>query len=134
MSNLKILNEKSRKILIVDDEPCNTRVLKIKFENAGYKVVIASNGLDGLNKFKKEFPDAVVTDIKMPVMDGREMCRSMMEAGQGREFFVIVITSTIDRAERLWVEGMRDTTLVEKPISPTHILSIVEDYFNKPVC
>lgn len=132
MSNLKILNEKSRKILIVDDEPCNTRVLKIKFENAGYKVIIASNGLDGLNKFKKEFPDAVVTDIKMPVMDGREMCRSMMEAGQGREFFVIVITSTIDRAERFWVEEMRDATLVEKPISPNHILSIIEDYFNKP--
>ncbi len=122
------------KILIVDDEPCNTRVLKLKFENAGYNVIIASNGLDGLNKFKKEFPDAVVTDIKMPVMDGREMCRSLKEAGGGREFLVIVITSTIDRAERLWVDEMTDATLVEKPISPNHILSILEDYFHKAIC
>ncbi len=124
--------DKSRKILIVDDEPYNTRVLKLKFENAGYKVVTASNGLDGLNKFKMEDPDVVITDLRMPVMTGREMCQSLKESMNERRFLIIVITSTIDHTERLWVNEINNASLVEKPISPNYLLTLVEDYLNEP--
>lgn len=133
MSNRSCFTGKSQKILIVDDEPYNTRVLRLKFENAGYTVIVATDGLDGLGKFKIESPDVVITDIKMPIMNGREMCKSMKEAGNGRSFLIIVITSTVDQIDRLWVNGMGNASLVEKPISPGHILTLVNDYFNKPV-
>ena len=123
---------KNGKILIVDDEPYNTRVLKLKFENAGYKVVTASNGLDGLNKFKVEYPDVVITDIRMPVMTGWEMCLSLKESMKERRFLIIVITATIDNTERLWVNEINNANLVEKPISPNYLLTLVEDYLNEP--
>ena len=123
---------KNGKILIVDDEPYNTRVLKLKFENAGYKVVTASNGLDGLNKFKIEYPDVVITDIRMPVMTGWEMCLSLKESMKERRFLIIVITATIDNTERLWVNEINNANLVEKPISPNYLLTLVEDYLNEP--
>ena len=123
---------KNGKILIVDDEPYNTRMLKLKFENAGYKVVTASNGLDGLNKFKIEYPDVVITDIRMPVMNGREMCQSLKESMKERRFLIIVITATIDNTERLWVNEINNANLVEKPISPNYLLTLVEDYLNEP--
>jgi len=123
---------KNGKILIVDDEPYNTRVLKLKFENAGYKVVTASNGLDGLNKFKMEYPDVVITDIRMPVMTGWEMCLSLKESMKERRFLIIVITATIDNTERLWVNEINNANLVEKPISPNYLLTLVEDYLNEP--
>ena len=123
---------KNGKILIVDDEPYNTRMLKLKFENAGYKVVTASNGLDGLNKFKMEYPDVVITDIRMPVMTGWEMCLSLKESMKERRFLIIVITATIDNTERLWVNEINNANLVEKPISPNYLLTLVEDYLNEP--
>ena len=123
---------KSGKILIVDDEPYNTRVLKLKFENAGYKVVTASNGFDGLSKFKMEYPDVVITDIRMPVMTGWEMCLSLKESMKERRFLIIVITATIDNTERLWVNEINNANLVEKPISPNYLLTLVEDYLNEP--
>ena len=132
MSNINNFVGKSGKILIVDDEPYNTRVLKLKFENAGYKVFTASNGLDGLNKFKMEYPDVVITDLRMPVMTGREMCQSLKESMKERRFLIIVITSTIDYTERLWVNEINNASLVEKPISPRHLLALVEDYLNEP--
>ena len=132
MSNINNVADKSRKILIVDDEPYNTRVLKLKFENAGYKVFTASNGLDGLDKFKMEYPDVVITDIRMPVMTGREMCQSLKESMNERRLLIIVITSTIENSERLWVNEIHNASLVEKPISPSHLLSLVEDYLNEP--
>ena len=132
MSNINNVADKSRKILIVDDEPYNIKVLKLKFENAGHKVVTASNGLDGLNKFKMEYPDVVITDIRMPVMTGREMCQSLKESMKERRFLIIVITSTTDQTERLWVNEINNTSLVEKPISPNYLLTLVEDYLNEP--
>ena len=132
MSNINNFVGKNGKILIVDDEPYNTRMLKLKFENAGYKVVTASNGLDGLNKFKMEYPDVVITDIRMPVMTGWEMCLSLKESMKERRFLIIVITATIDNTERLWVNEINNANLVEKPISPNYLLTLVEDYLNEP--
>jgi len=132
LSNINNFVGKNGKILIVDDEPYNTRMLKLKFENAGYKVVTASNGLDGLNKFKMEYPDVVITDIRMPVMTGWEMCLSLKESMKERRFLIIVITATIDNTERLWVNEINNANLVEKPISPNYLLTLVEDYLNEP--
>ena len=132
MSNINNFVGKNGKILIVDDEPYNTRMLKLKFENAGYKVVTASNGFDGLSKFKMEYPDVVITDIKMPVMNGREMCQSLKESMKERRFLIIVMTSTTDTTERLWVNEINNVSLLEKPISPNHLLALVEDYLNEP--
>jgi len=132
LSNINNFVGKNGKILIVDDEPYNTRMLKLKFENAGYKVVTASNGLDGLNKFKIEYPDVVITDIRMPVMNGREMCQSLKESMKERRFLIIVMTSTTDTTERLWVNEINNVSLLEKPISPNHLLALVEDYLNEP--
>ena len=133
MSNNNQSVDKPCKILIVDDEPYNIRVLKLKFENAGYTVVTASNGLDGLNKFIAEGPDVVISDIRMPVMSGQEMCKSLQELGKGKPFLIIIITSTAEQSDRLWVDEIDNANLVEKPVSPSHLLAVVEDYLNKAV-
>ena len=124
-------NKKSHKILIVDDEPFNCRVLKLKFENAGYSVVTGSNGEEGLSKFIVECPDVVISDIRMPKMNGYEMCKCIKEASNGRPYLTIVITSTVENRERLFVNDIENAILLEKPISPGHMLTIVEDYLNK---
>lgn len=133
MSNNSQSDRRFYRILIVDDEPYNILVLKLKFENAGYEVITASNGFDGLNKFKSENPDVVITDIRMPVMNGQEMCKSLQEVSKGKLFLIIVITSTAEQSNRLWIKEIDNAHLVEKPVSPGHLLAIVEDYLNKPV-
>ena len=60
----------ANKILIVDDEEIIVRLLSMSLKSDGYETVTASNGAHGLEVFKAESPDIVVTDIKMPVMDG----------------------------------------------------------------
>ena len=64
----------NKKVLIVDDEAPLRRVLEFKLKNSGYQVLIAQNGVQGLDLIKTEQPDAVVTDIMMPEMDGQQLC------------------------------------------------------------
>ncbi len=67
------------KILVIDDDPNISELLKIYFENEGYDVKIASDGLEGLNYFKIFSPDLVLLDIMMPKKDGWQVCREIRE-------------------------------------------------------
>lgn len=65
------------KILVVDDEPQLTRVLRTGLKSRGYEVLAAADGLAGLETFKTWKPDLVIADLAMPNMDGLELCRQL---------------------------------------------------------
>ena len=67
------------KILVIDDDSNISELLKIYFENEGYDVKIASDGVEGLNYFKIFEPDMVLLDIMMPKKDGCQVCREIRE-------------------------------------------------------
>jgi len=120
-----------RKVLIVDDEPYVLRVLKMKLENAGYEVITAVNGVDGLEKFVGERPAVVISDVRMPLMDGQEMYQMMQERkDENNPFLFIMMTSTIDKALKIWAEQMENLCFAEKPVSPRNVLNLVNEYFS----
>ena len=67
------------KLLIVDDDPNICDMLKLYFENEGYKIKTAYDGVEGLNTFKVYNPDLVLLDIMMPKKDGWQVCREIRE-------------------------------------------------------
>jgi two-component system KDP operon response regulator KdpE len=69
--------EHKPRILVVDDEPQLTRVLRTGLSSHGYEVRVAADGLSALETFGDWHPDLVVTDIAMPNMDGLELCRRL---------------------------------------------------------
>lgn len=71
------LNEQDRpaKILIVDDEPQITRVLRTALSTQGYSLRVAANGVEGMEAVHTWKPDLVITDVSMPQMNGVELCR-----------------------------------------------------------
>ena len=78
------------KLLIVDDDPNICDMLKLYFENEGYKIKTAYDGVEGLNTFKIYNPDLVLLDIMMPKKDGWQVCREIREISPNP---VIMITA-----------------------------------------
>ena len=70
---------KGADILIVDDNPVNLKVLRQVLEEAGYNVLIATNGHSALKLATQAKPDAIMLDVRMPVMDGDEMLQKLFE-------------------------------------------------------
>ena len=68
-----------KKILVVDDDPNISDLLKVYFENEGYDVKTASDGVEGLSFFKIFEPDLVLLDIMLPKKDGWQVCREIRE-------------------------------------------------------
>ena len=121
----------NKTILVVDDEGPIRRVIELKLRNRGYRVITASDGEEGLALLRREKPDAVVTDIMMPKLDGKSLCEQAEPLKRAGPFLTIVVTCRISPEERSWVGRMTDTILMEKPFSPSRLLDRLEEYFRK---
>ena len=83
-------------ILIIEDEEDILALLSSLLENEGYKIITACNGREGLEKFQELNPDLILTDVKMPVMDGIEVLREVKTKESDTE--VIILTGHSDEA------------------------------------
>jgi signal transduction histidine kinase len=102
-------------ILLVDDEEGIRKVLSIALADAGYEVLTAENGVDALEIFKKVHPPIVLTDIKMPEMDGIELLRKIKQSSANTE--VIIITGHGDLDLAIKSVKFEATDFVTKPIN-----------------
>lgn len=116
-------------ILIVDDEPHMTRVLKLYLERAGYAVETCPNGQAALAVIMKHAPDVMVTDIQMPLMTGKQLCLALEEQYPQRTFPIFVMTSMTDREHREWTQKIDNLEFLEKPLSMRALTRVLDKYF-----
>jgi CheY-like chemotaxis protein len=119
-----------KRIVVVDDEPHMAHVLKLYLERAGYAVEAYSNGRDALSAIRQHEPDAVITDIQMPLMTGRELCHAIEQLFPERLFPIYVMTSRVEREERDWSEAIRNLEFLEKPLSMRAIVAKLDRHLN----
>jgi len=85
------------KLLVVDDDPNICEVLKLYFENEGYKVKTANDGAEGIASFKLYDPDLVLLDIMMPRKDGWQVCREIREISSKPVIMITAKGEVIDK-------------------------------------
>ena len=111
-----------QKILIVDDDPHIREVLRYALDKAGYAISEAGDGQQALKLYSSEAPDLVVLDIKMPEMDGTEVCRMIRQQDNTPIVFLSSKDEEIDRILGLELGG---DDYVTKPFSPRELVSRV---------
>ena len=104
-----------KKLLVIDDEASTRDLLKLSLESDGYTVFTAEDGAKGLEIFARENPPVVLTDIKMPGMDGIEVLRRVKEQSPDSE--VIVITGHGEMNLAIHALQLEASDFINKPIS-----------------
>lgn len=105
------------RILIVDDEPTVRRILALALNKGGFEVDAAPNGQAALERIRVQAPDAVITDIEMPRMDGQTFCEQVGIEFPERDFPIFVLTSLTAHEHRVWSRAIPDLHFLEKPVS-----------------
>ncbi len=103
-----------KKILVVDDEIQTLEMLQMLLEMYGFEVFLAGNGHEALRVYEKEKPSIVLTDIKMPIMDGMEVLSKIKEINPMAE--VIVITGHGDMDLAIKALNLDATDFINKPV------------------
>ncbi len=107
------------KVLIVDDDDIIRTVMRATLEHGGFSVVEASDGAEGLALFGAEAPDAVVSDVVMPGMDGFEFCRQLRSQPQSEHTPILMATGLDDEDSIAAAYEAGATDFTAKPINWT---------------
>ena len=115
-------------ILIVDDIFENLYLLRVIFETAGYLVIEANDGKDGLEKLRKNNVDLIVSDILMPVMDGYMFCRACKKDKSYKDIPFVFYTSTYtEKLDEDFALKLGAAHFLRKPTDQDEILSVIQE-------
>ena len=117
------------KILIADDELYVARVLKLVLKKEGYEVTCVNNGKEALDAYVRLSPDVVVTDVRMPHVDGRKLVEAIRSMDGGKNIPVVVMTSTLESENRDWVNDVGNVSFLGKPVSPRELVRVINSHF-----
>lgn len=116
-------------ILIIEDDPSIVELLKLYLQQADYRIILASDGEDGLEKYYNENPDCILLDLMLPKMDGIELCRMIrlddsatpliMLTGKGESYDIIKGLDT----------GADD--YVVKPFNPNELMARIKSVLRR---
>ena len=114
------------KVLVCDDERHIVRLIQVNLERQGWTVVVAYDGLEGLEKVKSENPDILVLDVMMPQMDGFEVLKSIRKDPNTRDLSVIMLTAKAQDADVFqgWQSGA--DLYLTKPFNPMELITFIK--------
>ena len=113
-----------RRILIVEDEATLRHIVKDAIEEAGYDVITASDGAEGLQLFRQEQPHLVIADIMLPKMDGYEMVRAMRKEQSAAQYLFLSALSDSEDVVEGFLAGGND--YLRKPFAIRELIVRVE--------
>lgn len=117
------------RILIVDDEPLNLKVLKQVLQD-DYRLSFAKNGMDALELVKKEKPRLILLDVMMPGMTGFEVCKRLKDDPDTQTIPVIFVTALTDEADESQGFKTGGVDYINKPISPAIVRARVKTHLS----
>ena len=106
-------------VLIIDDSPTELHLFQSMLEKAGFDTLVADSGEEGLKKIGTDGFDLVLTDIKMPGMDGLEMAQRIKEMNPWMP--IVVVTGYGSEANEAKAEEVGVTEFLRKPLTPETI-------------
>jgi two-component system alkaline phosphatase synthesis response regulator PhoP len=124
------------RILVVDDDPDLVESVTILLEQKQHEVIPAYGGIEGLEKAKKEKPDAIILDVMMPDKNGYEVCKELKGDPKYQDIPILLLTAVASKissttyTHRMGMETEADD-YVDKPVEAKELVRLVENLLKK---
>lgn len=118
------MSDKSKKIIIVEDEPSLVFTLQDTLENEGYQVFIAERGDSALEIIKEENPDLMILDLMLPGMSGYDVCRNVR--GMNYTFPIIMLTARDQEIDKVTGLNIGADDYITKPFGVKELLARIQ--------
>jgi two-component system, OmpR family, phosphate regulon response regulator PhoB len=120
------------RILIIEDEQGLIQSLTWYFEHNGYEVVVARDGVEGLQKARASLPDVILLDLMLPRIHGWDVCRELRAGEHTANIPIIVMSARFDEMREMVGSAARIDDYVAKPFSNKALLAKVKALVASP--
>lgn len=119
----------AQSVLLIDDDADCRWLYATALEHAGFRVMLAETGAEGIRLAAERHPDVILLDLRLPDMHGADVARAIRRDPQFRDTPIVAITASVSRHDRaeLLAEGFTDALL--KPIYPALVVKAVQGWF-----
>src|SRR5712671_7214674 len=111
------------RILVVEDDPAVQEALQRLFETEGFTVEVQSNGQSALESFQSAAPLAIILDLRLPKLSGRDLCKEIK--AQAPSLPIVVLSAASDVSDKVLLLELGADDYVTKPFSPRELLARV---------
>src|SRR5438309_2765327 len=122
-ASLEPLSRAANRILVVEDDPAVQKALRRLFETEGYAVETQSDGRSALDSFQSSAPAAIVLDLRLPKVSGRDVCKEIKAASPNVP--IVVLSAASDVSDKVLLLELGADDYVTKPFSPRELLARV---------
>jgi DNA-binding response OmpR family regulator len=119
------------RILVVEDDHAVQKALKRLFDTEGFEIEISSDGKSAIEAFRRTTPSAIVLDLRLPQMSGRDVCREIKQ--QSPAVPIIVLSAASDVSDKVLLLELGADDYVTKPFSPRELLARVRAALRRTV-
>lgn len=116
-----------QRILIVEDEVDVVEIIKFVLQKNGYQVLEAFDGLEGLEKAKREMPDLIILDIMLPGMSGYKVCRLLKFDERYKKIPILMLTARTQESDKALGKEAGADKYVIKPFEPDELVAIIKE-------
>ena len=120
----------SKRILVVEDHEDNRQILRDLLGSAGYEMIEADNGEDGVAAASSKKPDLILMDIQLPIVDGYEATRRIKADPALAAIPIIVVTSYALSGDEEKARAAGCDAYIAKPYSPRQLLARIRDFLH----
>jgi two-component system, OmpR family, alkaline phosphatase synthesis response regulator PhoP len=121
------------KVLIIEDEKNLVELLKINFEVACFDVIVADDGESGILKAETESPDVVIVDIRLPIVNGWDVCKFIKNNDKTSKIPVVILTAAAQRSDYIRSKTVGCDMYITKPFDPIEVVENVIKIINKKI-
>ena len=118
----------AKKILVVDDEPDLLKVVTFRLRKLGYDIIEATDGQKAMDLIREHRPHLILLDLRLPIMDGWEVCRRVKADDQLKYIPIILLTASAGALNSEMTKELKAEDFLVKPFEPEKLLEIVKKF------
>jgi len=118
--------ESRKTILVVEDEKDMSRVLEVRLQDLGYKVITAKDGQEGLDKAKSEKIDLIILDLMLPKVPGEQVCREIRKDQQIGDIPILMLTAKSQDVDKVVGKVIGANCYLSKPFDSVILIEEIE--------
>jgi DNA-binding response OmpR family regulator len=120
------------KVMVIDDEKSLAELLEVNLQFEGFSVTKASSGVEGLNIIENDHPDIIILDVRMPGLDGFEVCQRLKKNDETRHIPVVMVSAYAQEADIQKGLDAGAAAYIKKPFDVLHVVETIRKILKIP--